>query len=84
MFSAALSAVQGRSGMFVPDPGSGFFSNPDPRVKKTPDPGVKKNTGSRIRKTEGTQRRLLLNIKNQNRQYRKKKLFRSEKNILAY
>ncbi len=27
------------AGMFVPDPGSGFFSIPDPEVKKAPDTG---------------------------------------------
>jgi hypothetical protein len=31
-----------KSRMLIPDPGSGFFSIPDPGVKKTPDPGVKK------------------------------------------
>jgi hypothetical protein len=25
--------------MVIPDPGSGFFSIPDPGVKKAPDPG---------------------------------------------
>jgi hypothetical protein len=28
-----------RSGMFIPDPGSGFFLIPDPGVQKAPDPG---------------------------------------------
>jgi hypothetical protein len=28
-----------RSRMFIPDPGSGFFSIPDPGVKKAPDSG---------------------------------------------
>jgi hypothetical protein len=29
-----------RPGMFIPDPGSGFFSIPDPVVKIAPDPGL--------------------------------------------
>ncbi len=33
-----------RSGMFIPDPGSGYFSIPDPGVKQAPDPGSESAT----------------------------------------